>query len=175
MPAQLKTKAANAALLRQKLAKIPGLHTTAPKPKVTREGMYGFQVRFDPDAFGGLPQEIFINALKAEGIPTQAPYSAVYESLLWTSGEKLLKFAPGENPAQRLGLGAECPVAERLSTEEGVVLLHHLFLGDAADMDDIAAAFAKLQQNAGELRLDALERKARRVARSFLKKVGFGS
>jgi L-glutamine:2-deoxy-scyllo-inosose/3-amino-2,3-dideoxy-scyllo-inosose aminotransferase len=175
LPEQLKTKSANAALLREKLAKVPGIQTTARKAKVTREGMYGFQVRFDPDKFAGMPQEIFINALKAEGIPAQAPYSAVYQSPLWTSGEKLLKFAPGENAAQRLCLNAECPVAERLSGEEGVVLLHHLFLGDAADMDDIAAAFAKVQQNAGELRMDILEKKAKRVARSFLKKVGFGS
>jgi len=172
---QLKTKNENAQILHEKLSKIPGVFTCPPKSKVTRQGMYGFAVRFDADAFGGLPQEIMINAIKAEGIPIQSPYAIVPHSQMWKPGTKVLKFAPGANPDEQLGLNAKCPVAESISIKQGLVMLHHMFLGTSADMDDIVAAFAKVQQNAGELKFDALEKKAKTAVRSVLKSIGLGA
>jgi hypothetical protein len=162
-------------IVREKLRKVPGITILEPKAKVTRQGLYGFGVRFDPEAFGGLPQDIVINAIKAEGVPIQAPYNIVYKSGLWTPGEKLVNFGKGVNPAEKLGLNSSCPVAERISYKEGLVMLHHMFLGTAADMEDIVAAFEKVQKNASELRFDALEKSVKGAAKSFLKKVGFGS
>ena len=149
---QLDTKNENLKIVREKLRKVPGITILEPKPKVTRQGLYGFGVRFDPEAFGGLPQDIVINAIKAEGVPIQAPYNIVYKSGLWTPGEKLVNFGKGVNAAEKLGLNSSCPVAERISYKEGLVMLHHMFLGTPADMEDIVAAFEKVQKNASELR-----------------------
>ncbi|MDB6122128.1 MAG: btrR [Pedosphaera sp.] len=171
---QLETKNANLKILREKLRKVPGITILEPKAKVTRQGLYGFGVRFDPEAFGNLPQDIVVSAIKAEGVPIQAPYNIVYKSGLWTPGAKLVNFGKGVSAAERLGLNSDCPVAERISYKEGLVLLHHLFLGTAADMDEIAGAFEKVQKNASELRFDALEKSVKGAARSFLKKVGIG-
>jgi hypothetical protein len=137
--------------------------------------MYGFAMRLDPDAFGGLPQDLLVTALCAEGIPVQRPYDVVYRSPLWLPGKRLLRFEAGADPDRRLGLGSRCPVAERIAEEEGIVILHSVFLGSAGDMEDVARAFAKVQQHASELRMEALEKKARSAARSLLKKVGLGS
>jgi L-glutamine:2-deoxy-scyllo-inosose/3-amino-2,3-dideoxy-scyllo-inosose aminotransferase len=171
---QLETKNANLKILREKLRKVPGITILEPKPKVTRQGLYGFGVRFDPEAFGNLPQDIVISAIKAEGVPIQAPYNIVYKSGLWTPGAKLVNFGKGVSAAERLGLDSSCPVAERISYKEGLVMLHHMFLGTAADMDEIAAAFEKVQKNASELRFEALEKSVKGAAKSFLKKVGIG-
>jgi L-glutamine:2-deoxy-scyllo-inosose/3-amino-2,3-dideoxy-scyllo-inosose aminotransferase len=172
---QLEAKNENLKIFREKIDKVPGITTMKPKSRVTRQGLYGFGLRFDPEMFGNVPQDILVSALKAEGVPVQAPYSVVYKSSLWTPGAKLVKFEKGVDPVERLGLNSDCPVSERIAGEEGLVLLHHLFLGTAADMDDIAAAFAKVQKNVSELRFDALEKKVKGAARSILRKVGIGA
>ncbi len=142
-----------------------------PKPEVTREGMDGLAPRIDPDAFAGVPTELLAAALCAEGIPVQRPYDTVYRSPLWIAGTRGRKFEEGASVAVRLGLNAHCPVAERVS-REGLVILHHVFLGGAADMADLVAGLEKVQQHASELRFDALKKKARSAARTLLRKVG---
>jgi hypothetical protein len=71
-------------------------------------------------------------------------------------------------------LKSRCPVTERVASETGIVILHHIFLGPASDMDDIAAAFAKVQAHAGELRMDILQKKAKGAVKGLLSKVGLG-
>ena len=46
----------------------------------------------------------------------------------------------------------ECPEAERLCREESLWIGQSAFLGTKQDMDDIADAFVKVQENAAELR-----------------------
>ncbi|MSU58577.1 MAG: DegT/DnrJ/EryC1/StrS family aminotransferase [Pedosphaera sp.] len=171
---QLKTKTESIARFREKMAKVPGVKLTPPKSKVTRQGLYGVSLNYDPDAFAGMTQDILVSALKAEGIPTQVPYSPVYLSPLWTPGRDLIRCEPGVKPEDRLGLKSKCPVTERVAQETGIVILHHIFLGPATDADEIAAAFEKVQANAGELRMDILQKKAKSAVRGILSKVGIG-
>lgn len=171
---QLAVKARNVALFEQNLSRLPGVRVSPRKPKLTRPGMYGLSLTVDPEAFGNLPQELLISALVAEGIPAQRPYDVVYRSPLWTSGTRTLRPPEGTRVEEVLALASECPVAEEISLETGVVLLHHLFLGTEQDMTDLAEGFRKVQENAGELRREALEKKLRTTARSLLRKVGIG-
>lgn len=172
--AQLKIKTAAIARFREKMAKVPGVKLTPPKSQVTRQGLYGVSLNYDPDAFAGMTQDILVSALKAEGIPTQVPYSPVYLSPLWTPGKDIVRCEPGVKPEDRLGLKSKCPVTERVAQETGIVILHHIFLGPETDADDIAAAFEKVQAHAGELRLDILQKKAKGAVRGLLSKVGIG-
>jgi hypothetical protein len=118
---------------------------------------------------------LFVQALCAEGIPLQAPYEVVYRSPLWTAGPRFLKCEPGVRVADRLGLNARCPIAEHIAEQDGLVILHHVFLGSAEDMADIATAMEKVQRCAHELRFDSLQAKARSTARALLAKVGLRS
>jgi dTDP-4-amino-4,6-dideoxygalactose transaminase len=172
LESDLATKWKNIELFRSKIEKVPGISTLAPKEKVTRQGVYGFPLRLDLEAFDGVPRDLLLAALRAEGIPLQPPYETVYKTDPWKAGVKLCKFEKGANPEQRLGLNSHCPLTEKISGHEGLVILHHVFLGTAEDMDDLAAAFAKLQENVSELRVDAVAKKAKGVARSVLKKFG---
>ena len=45
---------------------------------------------------------------------------------------------------------------------------HHLFLGPAQDIDDMAEAIRKVQRCAGDLKIDALKKKAKQGARRLL-------
>jgi len=169
---QLAIKNENIRLLRDKISSVPGVHITPPKPQVTRQGVYALSVRLDIASFANIPRDILIKALRAEGIPVTPPYEVVYASSLWTRGPEFLRFADNVSPQVRFGFTSECPVAERIADEEGIVIPHEVFLGDEKDMDDIAAAFDKVQKHASDLRFDTLERKARAGARAILKRLG---
>lgn len=172
---QLAKKAENVNVFREQIAAVPGVSPLSPKGRATRQGMYMLALRYDRKAFEGLPREVLIAALKAEGIPAQVPYSIVYRSPLWTSGRELIQWGKGDRPEERLGLNARCPVAEEISEKEGLTIPHEVFLGSQADLEDLVAGFAKVQRYASELRLQVLHQKARHRARTFLRGVGLGA
>lgn len=166
---QLAHKEGRAESFAQLIAHVPGLRVLPPQPAVTRRGMYGLPLRYQPAAFAGAPVDLVVDALKAEGIPVQRTYDVVYRSPLWTSGQRQLKFN-GAKPAERLGLSADCPVAERIA-REGLVILHHVFLGSDADVADLAEGFRKVQAHAGELRLDGVKRTLRHTGAELLREL----
>ena len=161
LPDQIATRAENIEHLRQSLADIEGIHVLEPKPEATRQGMYCLSLTFDQKAVGGIPQEVFINALKAEGIPCTPPYEIIYKSELWRPGARTCRFPEGVDPEERLGLRASCPVAERISYETGIVIAHQALLGSASDTQDIADAFEKVIRLSKQLRWRSMNRKLR--------------
>jgi L-glutamine:2-deoxy-scyllo-inosose/3-amino-2,3-dideoxy-scyllo-inosose aminotransferase len=166
-------KLENLEVFRDHLSSVAGVRLLDRKSRITRQGMYGVPVNYDLEEFAGVPIDLVVSALNAEGVPVQKTYDVVYKSPLWTAGPRVWKFPPGVSPTERLGLNARCPVAERI-TQQGMVILHHVFLATKADMMDLAAGFDKVQRNASELRFDALQKKAKTMARSLLSKVGVG-
>ena len=168
LPSQIAARNANIAALREALAGCPGVRILAAKPQATRQGMYCLSLALDPQAAGGVPRDVFVSALQAEGIPVTAPYEIVYQSELWRPGTELCRFPAGIDPAQQLGLDSSCPVAERVSQETGIVLAHQAFLGDSGDVRDIADAFEKVIRLSGQLRWKSIDRKLRSGVRRLL-------
>lgn len=168
LPALMETRAENIAYLRNELRKVSGVHVLEPKKEVTRQGLYCLSVTVDPQAFAGMPRDLLVDTLQAEGIPVTAPYEVVYRSILWKPAEKSWSFAEGKNPRNELGLDADCPVAEEIAMRTGLAFNHRLFLGTTRDMDDIIEAFVKVQNNAGAMRWKSLNKKMRIVARKAL-------
>lgn len=167
---QIARKNENARSFRSGVTSIPGISVPPEQPEVTRRGMYGFTLRYDPAAFAGVPQDLLVEAFRAEGLPVQRPYDVVYRSPLWTAGARAMNFGAGARATERLALATRCPTAERISAT-GLVILHHVFLGDRADMDDLAAGFAKVQAHAGELRVDGITRKLRHAGGELIRQV----
>jgi L-glutamine:2-deoxy-scyllo-inosose/3-amino-2,3-dideoxy-scyllo-inosose aminotransferase len=166
---QIATRAGNIIHLREQLDSIDGINVLAAKPEVTRQGMYCLSMTIDPKAIGDVPRDVFVNALREEGIPVTAPYEIVYESELWQPGVDLWKFPEGKDAAAELGIHSQCPVAERVSGETGVVLAHQSLLGDRADTQDIADAFEKVVRLSGQLRWKAMDRKLRSGVKKLLR------
>ena len=169
LPGQIETRRQNSALLRKALEPLDGIDLLEEKPQVTRQGMYGLSIAVDPSAIGGVPRDVFVSALQAEGIPVTSPYEIVYQSELWLPGEERWRFPAGIDPRRQLGLDSHCPVAEHVSRESGIVLAHQALLGGASDVRDIAGAFEKVAALSGQLRWKALDRKLRTGVRKLLR------
>jgi hypothetical protein len=105
-------------------------------------------VRYDAEAFAGVPRDVAIRALEAEGVPCAGRFYVPLPE------DPLFAMDPKTNPVARSGRDysdAVLPVARRAAYEEAIWLAHELFLGDASDVDDLVAAFAKLRARAPEL------------------------
>jgi len=171
LPEQLARKAENLGYFRERMREVAGIVPTAANPEMTREGFYAVSLRYDASAFGGTPREIFAEALRAEGIPIEFPYETVYEAYLWKPGAARIRCGPGESAGALLGFGSHCPVSEELSRHSGLKLLHSVFLGPRADIDDVVDAMLKVGRHCGQLRFHSLKHLARRKARGLLNAV----
>jgi len=137
LPQQLAAKQKSAAYLNRRLAEIPGIRPVPPDPRCEMHGYYWFLFRYDAAQFGGVPRDLFVKALEAEGVPCHIGYPwPLNRNPLFLSDPRLrdLRF----------------PVAERLCSET-VVLPHHVLLAAEADLEDIPHAIAKIRDHTSEL------------------------
>ncbi len=149
----------NFTYLNARLAEIEGLGIVRVDPFVKRNALHIFLFKYlNADAFAGVPREVVAKAVAAEGIPCSMGYvrplhkhplfqDALHGAL--RSGFPLTSHYYGREMDYRR---VECPEAERLCREESLWIGHPPFLGTKEDMDDIADAFVKVQENAAELR-----------------------
>ncbi|MBA4138157.1 MAG: DegT/DnrJ/EryC1/StrS family aminotransferase [Opitutus sp.] len=151
------------------IATIPGVQTLPPQPQVTRRTMYGFPLRYEGSEFARAPVDLLVEALRAEGVPVQRTYDVVYQSPLWTARSR-----QGSHGGSSPESGQRCPVAEEIA-RSGLVLLHFNFLGEAADVSELAAALAKVQQHAGDLRMEGLKRTLRHAGAGLLRELALRS
>lgn len=168
LPDQLATRNRNVALFEQLMRQATAFSFLPWKEAVTQRGMYGLSLRYRAEQMNDVPREVLIRALRAEGVPINPPYEVVYRAANWIPGKQLLRVEPQADPATLLGLEAHAPAAEAIAYREGLVIPHQLFLGSQRDMEDLAAAFEKVQRYADELMMDTLKH----TARGFLRKIG---
>ena len=169
LPDQIATRSKNIDLLRGQLDQIPGIRVLDAKEEVTRQGMYCLSISYDYRSANGVPRDVFVDALRAEGIPVTAPYEVVYQSELWRPGVEHWRFPTGKDAATELGLHSHCPVAEQVSSEGGIVVAHQALLGGRADTQDIVDAFEKVHRLSDQLRWKALDRKLRSGVKKLLR------
>ena len=149
----------NFTYLNARLAEVEGLGIVRVDPFVKRNALHLYLFKYlNADAFAGVPREVVAKAVAAEGIPCSMGYvrplhkhplfqDALHGAL--RSGFPLTSHYYGREMDYRQ---VECPEAERLCREESLWIGHPPFLGPKEDMDDIADAFVKVQENAAELR-----------------------
>jgi len=140
-----------AARLGEALATIEGVRPLPPQPEITRESIYCYVFQYRSSG-RGVSRDLFVSALDAEGIPCDGRfYEPVYRSDL---------FCATPDAAPQLCIGREkpvdyssfsCPVSERAAYDEAVWLPQFLLIGDDQDVEDIAAAVAKIMRNLDDL------------------------
>lgn len=167
LPDQIQKRNDNIAYFEKQMAGLDGLTILPWKPEVTQRGLYGLSIRYEASHFHGIPRDLLIRSVRAEGLPIGPTYELVYKAAHWVAGERLWRFPKGEDPKHQLGLDAHTPVAENIAMQEGLVLPHQLFLGEKRDIDDIVATFAKVRAHASELTLDTLKHGARQLLRKI--------
>jgi 3-amino-5-hydroxybenzoate synthase len=138
----------NACTLDSILREIDGITPQVMDDRCTRNGHYLYMFHYDNAAFGGLSTKRFIEALHAEGIPSQATYPPLSALAVFADGAYKKRIPPGmADDALR-----HAPfVNSNRIMREVVCLPHATLLGDEQDMYEIGAAVRKLQQHAREL------------------------
>lgn len=139
--AQKKKRMENADYLRSRLSEISGLTQIPHQPE---QAYYSFMFKYDARAFNDVPKPQFRAALTAEGI------TGLFSS---PSDQEPAYRSPYFNPHGCDYSGVHCPVAERAYKEEAMGIQGtSVLLGEKSDMDEIADAIIKIQENIDELK-----------------------
>jgi dTDP-4-amino-4,6-dideoxygalactose transaminase len=146
--ATIRTK--NAAYLDGVLPEIGGISPQKHDPRCTRNGHYAYIFHYENSAFAYLPIKRFIEALEAEGIPTQASYPPIHELDLFKSGEYLNRLPQEQRDAGRRILKGDF-LNTRRAAWETVWLPHPVLLGTRDDTARVPEAIRKIQKHAKEL------------------------
>ncbi len=149
LPAQNERRYKHANLLAARLKGISGIRPLAWDARITRPVMYHYLLRYDPNGFSGVHRDLFLEALRAEGVPAEGNfYEPLYRAPLWHfRRDDFLACAKSDVDYARV----RCPIAEKAAYEESIWLHHPLLLGTEEDVNDIAEAIAKIQANSTEL------------------------
>ncbi len=152
----LERRQASAAYLRTALAEIEGIAPLAMPDYATASSCHLFIIRYDSEAFGGLPRDKFVKALNAEGIrPAHGGYFApVYRQpvLLAKNTGPFNQIAHHEFQGKVIDYADfHCPVTERATGGEALWLLQNLLLSDRQGLEQIVEAVRKISHNYSEL------------------------
>ena len=144
-----------ATYLEEQLAPL-GLRAMAKDPRVTRRGAYELILRYDKEAFCGVPRDRFIEALAAEGVEMDGDfYVPLPESPLFNARSEcwpMLKERYGDGIRAKDTLERfSFPVASRAAYEEALWLHHSYLLAGREDLELVVAAVAKVKEHASEL------------------------
>ena len=150
LPEQCRVRKENAQYFREKMRPVRGLTLPDDDHRVSNHTHYILTLRYHPEAFGGVPRDVFLQALQAEGIPAQPPYPyPLYRNPLFRK-ESLPPCHCGKWSTPQDYGSLFLPESERLC-KDGIWLEHYLFLGTHQDVDDIVAAVEKIEQHASSL------------------------
>ena len=150
---QCQTRDRNAAHLTERLDDIPGVTPARMYEGATRNAYHLYMFRYDPEAFQGLPRNRFMQALRAEGVPSSSGYSPLYDQpflreALYSRGYLNVY---GRERIDRYFDELHCPENDQLCTE-AVWFPQTMLLGPESDMDDIADAIEKIHAHAEALK-----------------------
>ncbi|MEW6751134.1 MAG: DegT/DnrJ/EryC1/StrS family aminotransferase [Candidatus Latescibacterota bacterium] len=151
LEAQTATRTRNAARLDALLAAIDGVDPLEADERVTTCANHLYVIRYRSEAFGGAPRDRFLAALRAEGVPCSSGYRPLYREEAFSAHYRDWPFESPYFGGKPDYSKVCCPVTERICAEESVWLTQSMLLGPESDMDDIAAAMAKIREHADEL------------------------
>jgi len=150
LPQQTVTRTRNATFLDQALAEIEGITPQKLDPRVTCNGHYAYIFHYNKAAFANVPTRRFIEALNAEGIPTQDSYPPLHNLAIFKSGEyrKRLSGVQAEEAHHFLETGFPNTL---VAAWETVWLPQTVLLGSEKEMHQIVQAIKKIQEGAKTL------------------------
>jgi len=156
LPKQMALRVKNATYLSKKLSQIPGISPLSVPNFVTLHAYHLYIFRYNAEAFNGLPRDIFVKALQAEGIPCSTGYVPLYKEEFIKRTMKMRKFqkifgSTRINKYYEYLPKISCPVTEKACNEEGIWIPQSTLLGTKKDMDDIIEAIHKIQRYGKEL------------------------
>jgi L-glutamine:2-deoxy-scyllo-inosose/3-amino-2,3-dideoxy-scyllo-inosose aminotransferase len=170
-PEQMAKREANMTFLNEHLGQIEGLQPMLRRPQVTRQGMYQYAFRYDPEAFNEVPVAAFRRALGAElNTTVGGMYDPLNHSPLYQPHTKRRHHLSDDYWRAIDPTRFDTPIAERAYGSESVILSHPHLLADQAAMQAVVDACTKLHEQRDELAdwaaaelMEAPERKSHHV------------
>jgi dTDP-4-amino-4,6-dideoxygalactose transaminase len=150
LPMQTALRSYNAAILDRRLPEIPGIMPQYEDPRCTLNGHYAYIFHYDKSEFAGLSTERFIQALNAEGFPTQASYPPLHALDVFTSGAYRARLCGEQRNGNHGFLSGEFPNSVEAAWKT-VWLPQPVLLGDEEDMHLFVEAIRKIQGQAKDL------------------------
>lgn len=156
----------NHRVLADAISGIPGLRVppVSPAPSGDSGAVPHFLVALFDAAAAGISRDLFVAALRAEGIPVGTGYSRpLYMNPTFT--RKIAYGAAGAPWTDASYRGSvsyaagQCPIAERLLREEFLWFYHIAYSCTEADMQDIARAVKKVMAARADLAAAAADRR----------------
>ena len=145
----------NGQYLDRKVSSIPGISAARLYPKTTKAVYHLFPLIYDSGEFCGMPRDIFLKSLQAEGVPCWSGYSPLHTQPFIKAAfeSKLYKKVYSKSQLNYEAYIAKnaCPESDALCNEKAVWFQQNLLLTDHAAMDDIARAIEKIHANAGSI------------------------
>lgn len=140
---QIAKRSANQELLSGLLEESDALAPLPLPSQQTRWSLFSRPFKYSPDKIGGLPKDIFIEALSAEGIPAfDGHIDPVYRRPIFV-----------DNRINYVNAG--CPVSERINQEEYVCIMQPFFLGPQEWMKKAVEVMRNIQTSAPKLQVQA--------------------
>ena len=150
LDSQTQRRHENARLLDRLFSRIPGITPQRLDSRCTRNGQYAYIFHVDSKHFAGASTGKLIQAMNAEGIPNQASYPPVHALDVFQNGEYRKRLCGSQAADEHSFLKAHYPVTHRAAWET-IWIPQPALLGDDEDMQEIAAAWTKIQKHAKEL------------------------
>lgn len=145
-------RSASAALLDAALAEIEGIQPLETDARVTRHAYHIYCMRYDASAFGGLDRGTFMEAMRAEGVPTSSGYiSPLNRQPVFAEHNFDVRAVGLDTSDPRFAYGEFLlPVSERLC-DEMIMFPQYVLLGDEDAVRSIPEALRKVQREAASL------------------------
>jgi len=135
---QIEKREENARYLTEKLSEIPGVfHPRDFSSQTKYHSYYYYVLIYQSEKFNGISRDLFVKALRAEGIPAEVTYIPIPDVPM---------FKQGKYPLRDMG----CPKTREIASQI-VVLMHQVLLGTRENLDDIIKAIVKIKENITEL------------------------
>ena len=150
---QARTREQNAQYLSKMLAEIEGIQPARMYDGCTRNAYHLYMLRYDADAFQGLPRGQFLKAVNAEGIPCSGGYRPLNKDpfLKNTFATRAFRAIYSDQDIRRWEERNHTAENDKLC-EEAVWISQSRLLASRADMEQIAEAVRKVRKHAGVLK-----------------------
>ena len=156
LPEQTEKRYVNGEYLAGELEKIGGIRALKRDPRVTKRGYYFYLMRYNEEEFGGVSRDMFLEALRAEGIPAGTAHNQpLYKNPVFVEMRFGRTGCPVRCPLYGKAIdytAFHCPVAERVYEKE-IVALGKDFLLSRDQVDLVLEAIRKIKENIAELRV----------------------
>ncbi len=149
---QQQTRESNALYLSARISEIPGIQPARMYEGNTRNNYYGYMVRYQKEAFGGVPRAKFLRALGAEGVPVGAWSDALHKEpvIEKTLNSRTYQTIYSPKVLKEYRERLHCPQNDR-AAEEALWMTGRTLNGPRRRAEQIADAFHKVAANIGEL------------------------